>query len=66
MDRTVKVKVTFSLILKLKEGADLETLLKKETEFLAEPKTANGVVLDMRLQTIETGTISSPCITGVV
>lgn len=53
IDESVRVNATFSMVVKIKKGTDVATLLKAETEFLAEPKTANGLVVAMNLQNIE-------------
>ncbi len=48
--RTVNVEATFSMVVKLNEDTDLLTMLRDNTEYLAEPKNADGCVIAMRFK----------------
>ena len=52
-EKKVKARLTFDVKVIVREGVSLGDLLNKETEFLAEPKSVNGCVIDMKLTKVE-------------
>lgn len=53
-EKKVKVEVTFSIEAIVRKDMSIEDLLTKETDFIAEPTSANGCVLSMRIKKIHT------------
>ena len=49
LENVVKVEATFKMKVIVRNGMDINELLKKETEYIAEPQSVNGCVIDMKL-----------------
>lgn len=47
------VRIVIDTVVSHSEGVDMEHLIRKETEFLAEPKTAHGTVAAMTIMSVE-------------
>jgi hypothetical protein len=51
-ENIIEVQVVFNIKAIARKGVTIIELLKNQTEFLAEPKTANGCVMEMKLDRI--------------
>lgn len=47
MGKPVLVSILFSAVIKVKEGYDLRELIFKETDWMGEPRSPNGCVINM-------------------
>jgi len=52
-DKKQKVKITFEADVILRKGIDPKILITKETEFIAEPQSANGCITQFKLTGVE-------------
>ena len=53
LENVVKVEATFKMKVIVRNGMDINQLLKKETEYIAEPQSVNGCVINMKLKDIK-------------
>ena len=51
--RRVVVEGVFSMVVNVNDNTSLDDLLKKETEWLGEPTSPNGVVMAMTLKDVK-------------
>ena len=48
----VSARISFDVKVIIRDNMDIMNLLKNETEFLAEPNSTNGCIMDMKLKEI--------------
>lgn len=48
--KTVILKTNFDIVAKINGDTDIDTFLRKNTEFMGEPKDSSGCVISMTLK----------------